>query len=165
MIMALLALLILLAYSYSVFYDVPFVPTPMRIVRRMLSMAELKPGEVLYDLGSGDGRVIITAAEEFGARAVGVELNPIRVYLSKLRVSRLGLQDRVEVRRQSFFEADLREADVVSMYLLPEINEKLKPKLKEELKRGARVVVYAFIIKGWKPTKSDSESKIFVYQI
>jgi len=156
---------IIITYCYSIFYDVPYVPTPKPIARQMLKMSELKPGELLYDLGSGDGRVLIMAAREFGAKCVGIELNSFRCKLSNWRIKRMGLSNQIKVVRSSFFEADLSKADIVFMYLLPSINEKLKPKLINELKNGARVVTFTFIIKGWNAHKFDDELKIYLYKI
>ena len=156
---------IIITYCYSIFYDVPYVPTPKPIARQMLKMSELKPDELLYDLGSGDGRILIMAAREFGAKCVGIELNFFRYKLSNWRINRMGLSKQIKVIRSSFFEADLFHADVVFMYLLPSINEKLKPKLSKELKKGARVVTFSFIMKRWKAYKFDDEAKIYLYKI
>ncbi|MFX0209026.1 MAG: hypothetical protein ACFFDT_23785 [Candidatus Hodarchaeota archaeon] len=128
-------------------------------------MSELKPDELLYDLGSGDGRILIMAAREFGAKCVGYELNFFRWKLSNWRIKRMGLSSQIKVIRSSFFEADLSHADVVFMYLLPSINEKLRPKLTKELNKGARVVTFSFVMKGWKAHKFDDELKIYLYKI
>ena len=160
-----IVILSVITYCYSIFYDVPYVPTPKPIVRQMLNMSELKPGELLYDLGSGDGRILIMAAREFGAKCVGIELNVFRYALSNWRIKRMGLDDQIKVIRNSFFEADLTQVDVVFMYLLPSINEKLKPKLINELKKGARVVTFSFVMKGWKAHKSDDELNVYLYKI
>jgi len=144
---------------------VPYVPTPKPIARQMLKMSELKPDEILYDLGSGDGRILIMAAREFGANCVGIELNFFRYKLSNWRIKRKGLSNQIKVIRSNFYDEDLSHADVVFMYLLPSINEKLKPKLTKELKKGTRVVTYSFIMKGWKAHKFDNESKIYLYKI
>ncbi len=156
---------IIITYCYSIFYDVPYVPTPKPIARQMLNMSELKPDELLYDLGSGDGRILIMAAREFGAKCVGIELNFFRYWLSNWRIKRMGLSNQIKVIRSSFFEADLSHADVVFMYLLPSINEKLKPKLIKELKKGAKVVTFSFIMNGWNAYKVDDELKIYLYKI
>ena len=128
-------------------------------------MAELKPDELLYDLGSGDGRVLIMATREFEAKCIGIELNLFRYALSNWRIKRMGLANQIKVIRSSFFEADLSQADVVFMYLLPSINEKLKPKLINELKKGARVITFSYIMNGWKADKFDDELKVYRYKI
>ncbi len=156
---------IIIMYFYSIFYDVPFVPTPKPIIRQMLKLSKLKPNEFIYDLGSGDGRVLIMAARDFGAKCVGIELNLCRCALSNWNINRMGLADQIKVIRGSFFESDLSKADVVFMYLLPSINEKLKPKLMNDLKKGARVVTFSYAINGWKVDKFDDELKVYLYKI
>ena len=133
--------------------DVPFVPTPRPIVRRMLSLAETKPGDRLVDLGAGDGRIVIAAANEFGAKALGVELHPDRYAI--IRNSVPSLKPNLEVLRQNFFKTDLSNADVVTMYLLPSVNEALRKKLERELHSGARVVTHDFSIPDWTPSRVE----------
>ncbi len=132
---------------------VPFVATPESVARYMLKLAEVKPGEIVYDLGSGDGRILIIAALEFGAKAVGIEIRKDLVEKSRRKVKELGLENRVKIIHGDFFEVDISEADVVTLYLLTSVNEKLRPKLEKELKPGARVVSHDFEIPGWKPIK------------
>jgi hypothetical protein len=122
----------------------PFVATPTPVVRQMLILAELKPGEVLYDLGSGDGRAVIMAAKDFGAKSVGVEL---RDDLTKRALD--GIQ-------KDIFDVDLSSANVVFLYLTTSANERIKPKLESELKPGTRVVSHDYEILGWKPSKVDN---------
>jgi len=133
--------------------DVPFVPTPRPIVRRMLEVAGTRPGERLIDLGAGDGRIVIAAAKEFGARALGVELHPDR--FSLIRNSALSLKPNLEAIRQNFFQTDLSNADIVTMYLLPSVNEALRKKLERELHSGARVVSHDFSIPEWTPSRVE----------
>jgi cyclopropane fatty-acyl-phospholipid synthase-like methyltransferase len=133
--------------------DVPFVPTPRPIVRRMLSLADIKPGERLIDLGAGDGRIVTTAASEFGARALGVELHPERYAI--IRNSAASLKPNLYARRQNFFQTDLSNADIVTMYLLPSVNEALRKKLERELPSGARVVSHDFSVPEWTPAKVE----------
>lgn len=133
--------------------DVPFVPTPRPIVRRMLSLAGTKPGDRLVDLGAGDGRIVIAAANEFGAKALGVELHPDRYAI--IRNSVPSLKPNLEVLRQNFFKTDLSNADVVTMYLLPSVNEALRKKLERELHSGARVVTHDFSIPDWTPSRVE----------
>ncbi|HEX69033.1 MAG TPA: methyltransferase domain-containing protein [Candidatus Bathyarchaeota archaeon] len=121
----------------------------------MLVLAELKPGEILYDLGAGDGRAVIMAAQEFGARAVGVELREDLAKKALQTVYQLGLQDRVTILHSNLFDVDISPADVVFLYLTTSANEKVKPKLEAELKPGARVVSHDYEIIGWKPLKVE----------
>ena len=133
----------------------PFIASPTAVVRRLLTLAELKPGEVLFDLGAGDGRPIIMAAQKFGARAVGIELKGELAKQAVKKVFALSLQGRVKVVNSDLFKVDLRQADVVYLYLTTSANEKVKPKLEAELKRGARVVSHDYEIVGWKATKVE----------
>lgn len=136
-------------------YIAPFVASPLPVVRRMLVLAELKPGEVFYDLGAGDGRTVIMAAQEFGARAVGIELREDLAKKALQTVYQLGLQDRVTILHSNLFDVDISPADVVFLYLTTSANEKVKPKLEAELKPGARVVSHDYEIVGWKPVKVE----------
>ena len=133
--------------------DVPFVPTPKPIVRRMLSLAGTRPGETLIDLGAGDGRIVITAASEYGAKALGVELHPERYDI--IRNSVPSLKPNLHALRQNFFKTDLSNADIVTMYLLPSVNDALRKKLERELHSGARVVTHDFSIREWTPTRVE----------
>jgi predicted RNA methylase len=149
----------------------PFVPTPEPVVERMLEAAELKPGEILFDLGCGDGRILFTAAQKFGARAVGVELSSQLVKEVSDRVQALGLQNQVKVIEGNLLDVDLRSADVVTLYLMRLTNEKLKPNLRKQLKPGARVVSHDYEIMGWKPVRVEKivvhqrEHAIYVYRM
>jgi len=138
-------------------------PTSMARVRAMLQMARLAPGETLYDLGAGDGRIIITAAREFGARAVGIEIDPLRSALCRWRAFTAGLRDRVSVERANFFEVDLRNADVVTFYLSQAAADRLKDKFEAELKPGARVVSHRRPVPGWRPAAVDERHGLYLY--
>ncbi len=140
--------------------DVPFVATPTDVVTEMLRLANVKPGDVVYDLGCGDGRIVITAAKEYGARGVGIDINPIRIRESQENARQAGVADRVQFRTDDLFKTDLSEATVVTLYLLPSVNQKLRPKLFRELKPGTRVVSHSFDMGDWKP---DRVSKIKNY--
>jgi predicted RNA methylase len=134
----------------------PFVPSPVVVVQHMLKLADLRAGEVLFDLGAGDGRTVIMAAKAFGARAVGVEL---REDLAKKALSTIhsdGLADRVTIVNGDMFTVNLASADVVFLYLTTSANEKIKPKLETELKKGVRVVSHDYEIVGWKPVQVDN---------
>lgn len=134
--------------------EVPYVPTPENVVAEMLKVAAVKGGDVLYDLGSGDGRIVITAAKTYGARGIGYDLNPERIQEATANAKSAGVADRVSFRQQDLFKADLRNASVVTLYLLPSVNLKLRPKLFAELKPGTRVVSHDFDMGDWKPDKT-----------
>src|SRR5580692_5975108 len=125
----------------------PYIPTPEDIVDRMLSAAHIKAGETVYDLGSGDGRVVIAAAQKYGAKAVGVEIRPDLCRQAEARIKALGLEDRVTMVEGSALRIDLTPADVVTMYLLTNSNERLKPSL-ERMKSGSRVISNEFPVRG-----------------
>jgi SAM-dependent methyltransferase len=133
----------------------PFVPSPQSIVERMLEVARLKPGETLYDLGCGDGRVLITAAQKFGARAVGIEISERLAKQSSDQIQKLNLQNLVKVRHANLLDEDFSDADVVTLYLLRDSNDTVRPKLEKSLHPGARVVSHDYEIRGWKPTAVD----------
>jgi len=139
--------------SYSI--TVPFVPTPIEVIREMLTIAELKPGELLLDLGCGDGRVLIVAAKEFGARAIGIELRDQLANRAAYNAAKEGVKDKVLVVHGNFFDLKLPPADVIFMYLLTSVNERLRPKLEREAKLGARIVSHDFEVTGWKPRRVE----------
>lgn len=140
--------------------DVGYVPTPMEIVNEMFSLSAVGPKDFLIDMGSGDGRFVITAAKRFGTRGLGVDLNPKLVALSKKYALAEGVADRTEFLVQDIFLTDIQAADVVTMYLLPEVNLKLRPKLLGELKPGARVVSHNYHLGDWRPDKTVLMEKI-----
>jgi SAM-dependent methyltransferase len=143
--------------------DVPYVPTPQRVVDAMLQMAQVKGNDILYDLGSGDGRIPITAAQRFKTRGVGIDINPQRIQEANANAQKAGVTDRVEFRQQDLFETDLRNATVVTLYLLPDINLKLRPKLLKELKPGTRIVSHAFDMGDWKPERVERVNGKTIY--
>jgi SAM-dependent methyltransferase len=136
--------------------DIHYVPTPVPVVERMLELAEVGKDDVVYDLGSGDGRIPIVAAQRYGARGVGIEINPVWVRNARAAAERLGVADRVSFRLEDLFATDLREATVVTLYLFPTVNEKLQPKLARELKPGTRVVSHEYRIGDWLPDHSET---------
>jgi len=148
----------------------PYIPSPQGIVERMLEIGKVKPGDLVYDLGAGDGRVIITAAQKFGARAVGIEIQPDLCYKTEQKIKSLGLEDRVRMVHGSALHADLHDADVVTMYFTTLGNERLKPEL-AKMRPGSRVVSNQFPIKGWKPAEAviiktgSIERTIYLYEI
>jgi len=129
--------------------EAPYVPTPQHVVFRMLELAEVTGEDTVYDLGSGDGRFVITAAKEFGARGVGIEIDSQLVERARSNARRAGVEHQVEFRRRDLFEADVGEATVVTMYLWPTMTDRLRPKLLNELSPGTRVVSHDFDIDGW----------------
>jgi protein-L-isoaspartate O-methyltransferase len=130
----------------------PYIPSPQQVVDRMLSAARVKPGDLVYDLGSGDGRIIITAAQKFHARAVGVELRGDLCKSTQARIKSLGLEDQVRLIHGNLLKVDLSPADVVTIYLLTSSNEQLRPNLEKYLRAGTRVVSNDFEIRGWTPS-------------
>jgi hypothetical protein len=140
-------------FKLSLARDVPYVPTPEIVVEKMLELAQVGPDDVIYDLGSGDGRIVITAAKKYGARGLGVDIDPERVKEARENAEKEGVSDRVKFREGNLFEMDLSGASVVTLYLLQSINMKLRPKLLAELKPGTRVVSHSFDMGDWKPEK------------
>jgi len=133
---------------------VPFVPTPQEVVDKMVELAGVKKGDVVYDLGSGDGRIVITAAK-MGAKAVGFEIDGDLVKQSRDNIRKAGVQEQAEIRQQDILTVDLAAASVVTMYLLPDVNLQLKPKILSQLKAGSRVVSHAFDMGDWKPDRIE----------
>src|SRR5579862_9149034 len=133
--------------------DVPYVPTTVEAVQAMLKLADVKKGDVVYDLGCGDGRFVIAAAKDFGARGVGVDIDPRRIAEAKENARKAGVEDRVRFEEGDLFDADIHEATVVTLFLLSSVNEKLRPKLLQDLKPGTRVVSNTFRMGDWKPEK------------
>jgi len=131
----------------------PYVPSSEFVVDKMLQLARLKPGELLFDLGSGDGRIILSAAKKFNAKAVGIELREDLVEQSRQKIKENHLEGMVKVIHGNFLDVDLSKADVVTMYLTTSGNSQVRPKLEKELKSGARVVSHDFEIPGWIPTQ------------
>ena len=141
---------------------VPFVPTPQEVVDKMVDLAAVKKGDVVYDLGSGDGRIVITAAKK-GARAVGFEIDPDLIKESRENIRKAGVEKLAEIRQQDILTVDLSGATVVTMYLLPDVNLKLRPNLLSQLKPGSRVVSHAFDMGDWKPDKTERVNGRTVY--
>jgi hypothetical protein len=133
--------------------DVIFVPTPQQVVDEMLKVANVKKGDVLYDLGSGDGRIAVTAAKRYGIRAVGIDIDPQRIQEANENARKEGVTDKVTFKNTDLFTTDISEATVVTLYLLPRLNVKLRPKLFTELKNGTRIVSHAFDMGDWAPEK------------
>ena len=134
--------------------DVPYVPTPDKVIVEMLKIAEVGKDDVLYDLGCGDGRIVVMAVRELGCRGVGIDIDPLRIEESRENAINAGVSDKVEFILMDLFEADIRQATVVTLYLLTKVNLKLRPKLIRELKPGTRVVSHQFNMENWKPDES-----------
>ena len=146
--------------------DVPYVPTPQTVVDEMLKIAAVTKDDVVYDLGSGDGRIVITAAKKYGARGVGIDIDPVRVKEANENAAQAGVSDRVKFLEQDLFKTDFKDATVVTLYLLPEINLRLRPKLWSDLKPGTRVVSHAFDMGDWKPDRTEHlEGRIIHYWV
>jgi protein-L-isoaspartate O-methyltransferase len=133
---------------------VPFVPSPPEVVEKMIELASVKPGDLLYDLGSGDGRIVIAAAQT-GAQAIGFEIDGDLIKESQANIEKAGVPARAEIRDQDLLTVDFSAATVVTMYLLPDVNLKLRPKLLAQLKPGSRVVAHAFDMGDWAPDKQQ----------
>jgi SAM-dependent methyltransferase len=136
--------------------DVPYVPTTDLAVAAMLKLADVKKGDVVYDLGCGDGRIVITAAKQMGARGVGIDINPQRISEARENARKAGVEKLVRFEENDLFQADIRGASVVTLFLLPEINLKLRPKLLRDLKPGTRIVSNTFDMGDWKPDKEST---------
>ncbi|MCZ7566858.1 MAG: class I SAM-dependent methyltransferase [Burkholderiales bacterium] len=144
--------------------DVPYVPTRQAVVEEMLKLAGVSANDVVYDLGCGDGRIVVTAARQHGARGVGIDIDPERISEAKYIANRVGVGDRVTFLVGDLFEADIREATVVTLYLLPEVNRRLKPKLLRELAPGTRVVSHDFAMgRDWPPERTVRLGRDTIY--
>jgi tRNA G37 N-methylase Trm5 len=135
---------------------VPYVPTPQEVVDRMLELAQVKKGDVVYDLGSGDGRIVVTAAKKYGVRAIGFEIDPERIKESAENIKKAGVGHLVEIRQQDIRSVDLSAASVLTMYLLPEVNLMIRPNIWKQMKSGSRVVSHDFDMGDWKPLKTEN---------
>jgi SAM-dependent methyltransferase len=147
--------------------DVRYEPTPMPVVRALLELADVGPQDLVYDLGSGDGRIPITAAAEFGARGVGIEIDPALVTQAQAKAREAGLEHKVEFRLGDMYAADVRSATVVTLFLHPGPNLKLREKLRSDLQPGSRVVSYIWDMGGWTPAevRRVNEHRIFLWRI
>ena len=158
-----------LAFGIFVIWSAPlgagFEPTSRRKVRKMLEMSGAGPSDVIYDLGSGDGRIVVEAARRFHAKAVGVEADPFRVLFSELVISLLHLEGQAKIIWGNFFHVDLSEATIVTTFLSQGTNRKLEPKLMTELKPGTRVISYEWTFDGWTPVARDIDNHLSLYVI
>ena len=161
----LLFILISLWMLIPALYGLPLVPTKPERIRKALKLVKLRPNQILYDLGAGDGRVLLIAAREFGSKAVGIEIGPVQCMLIWLRIKISGLGNQIQVRWADFYKADLSQADVVYVYATSEEAVKLAPHLEQQLKKGARVVSISADFPEWEPTAFDNRDLIFVYEM
>jgi len=164
-VLSLVAVAIVAYFLYASFvFGAGYQPTPARVVRRMLDLAEVHPGETLYDLGAGTGAIVFAAARKYGARVVGVEVEPVRVLILKLRLWWGGPRDRVTLVWGNIFEVDLRPAQTVAVFLWPGAMERLRPRLESQLPEGARVVSHWHKVPGWTPEVVDSDLRVYLYR-
>lgn len=143
--------------------DVPYVPSPQEIVTAMLKLADVKAGDFVIDLGCGDGRIVVTAAKDFGARGMGYDIDPERIREANENAAKAGVTGRVKFVEKNLFDAGIQQASVVTLYLLPGVNQKLKPRLLAELKPGTRVVSHSFDMGDWKPVRQVEVSTRRLY--
>ena len=160
---ALLAVVALGAHAQRSTLDVPYVPTPSEVVNAMLKLAGVGKRDVVYDLGSGDGRIVIAAARRHGARGVGIDIDPMRIDEATENARKEGVADRVRFVNQDLFDADIGEATVVTLYLLPRVNQRLRPKLLKELKPGTRIVSHGFDMGDWTPERTIEVGSVPVF--
>ena len=149
----------------------PYVPSPQEVIDRMLEVAQARQGDTVIDLGCGDGRILITAVQKFKARAIGIEIDPKIAAQASDTILKLGLQNKARVVRADVFDADLSQADVVTLYLTTSFNEKLRPKFEKSLRPGTRVVSHDYGIRGWNPVEVEEvfvhgrRHRIFLYVV
>jgi predicted RNA methylase len=156
---------LLVSILWPSFRGAPWVPTPRNVVHLMLTMAEVGPGDVVYDLGCGDGRLVVAAARDYGARAVGIEIDPLRYLWCRLRIALSGLGDRVRIVYGDLFAQDLSEADVVTCYLLQATNDRLEGKLERELRPGTRVVSNTFTFAKLHLVRQNARAHLYLYDL
>jgi SAM-dependent methyltransferase len=149
--------------AWDIGRDVPFVPTPDEVVAEMLRLADVRASDLVYDLGCGDGRIVISAVKDKGAKGVGVDIDPQRIQESRRNADQAGVSDRVEFIVGDLFTVDFSDATVVALYLLPDVNLRLRPKLFDQLQPGTRIVSHAFDMEEWKPDETSSVGPNVVY--
>lgn len=164
--LSILFIVVVLAWIFvPAFYGLPPVPTKPERIQKALELADLKPNETLYDLGMGDGRVLIIAARDFGAKAVGIEIGPVQCALAWLRVTASGLGKRIRIRWANFYKANLQDADVVFLYATSKEVRRLASHLESQMKMGARLVSVSADFPEWEPSIMDEHELIFVYEM
>jgi ribosomal protein L11 methylase PrmA len=160
-----IAVFALVSSYLSTLWGAPWAPTSLATVDQMLRLANVQPGQTMVDLGAGDGRIVVRAARRFGARSIGVEIDPVRCLIANGIVRLLGLRRVAHVEYGNMFDFDLGQADVVTLYLLQGTNQRLKDRLAEQLRPGTKVVSHVFSFSGWTPVAIDEGKRIFVYEI
>ena len=162
---SLLGVAVVAYFLYASFaFGAGYQPTPVRVVRRMLDLAEIRPGDTLYDLGAGTGAIVFAAARNYGARAVGVEVEPLRILILRLRLWWGGPRDRVTIRWGNIFEVDLHTAQIVAVFLWPGAMERLRPRFESQLPDGARIVSHWHKVPGWTPEVVDADLRVYLYR-
>jgi cyclopropane fatty-acyl-phospholipid synthase-like methyltransferase len=159
-----ISIIFFLFIAWTHFLGAPWIPTSSSSVKKMLKIAKIKPGDIVYDLGSGDGRVLIESARHFGAKAVGIEIDPLRYIITKIKIHFLHLQDDVRIIWGNFFKHDLSDADIIIVYLSQDANMKLSEKLSRELKPGTRIVSHTFTFCCFEEIKTGEDSPIYLYK-
>ena len=162
---SILVVLYLLWIIIPAISGLPWIPTKLSRIRRALNLAHLSRDEVLYDLGSGDGRALIMAAREFGARAVGIEISPIHCIIARIKVLVNGVGNLVEIKWASFYKADFSNANVIFVYMTSQIATQLQPYLESQLRPGTRVITISCQLTGWLPKVFDRDELIFIYEV
>ncbi len=159
----LLVVAVLVATPQARTPDVPFVPSPQEVVDKMLELAAVKSNDTVYDLGCGDGRIVVTAAKKYGAHATGIDINPERIQEARQNATNAGVLKLVQFKEGDLFQADVSKASVVTLYLLPGVNLKLRPRLLTQLREGSRVVSHSFDMGDWKPAKTAEVNGRTIY--
>ena len=159
-----ISIIFFLFITWTHFFGAPWIPTSSSTVLKILRIAQIRPGDVVYDLGSGDGRILIEAARHFGAKAVGIEIDPLRYIITKIKIYVLHLQDRVQIIRGNFFKQDLSNADIIIVYLSQDTNMKLSEKLLRELKSGTRIVSHTFTFCCFEELETGEDLPIYLYK-
>lgn len=165
LVMGLVVVAFIASKFWTVFIGAGWSPTPLPTVRTMLSLAEVRPEDIVYDLGCGDGRIIIMATREYGARSIGIEADPFRFLYTWVRIKISGLSKKTGVIWGNFFRRDLSQASVVALFLSHSANNNLKRKLSQELKPGTRIVSYYWTFNGWRTKKVDRKFQVYLYKI
>jgi cyclopropane fatty-acyl-phospholipid synthase-like methyltransferase len=159
------ALLLAVMVIGPALFGAPWHPISRRDLKRALDFCDAKAGEHIFDLGSGDGRVLITAAKDYGLPGTGIEIDPIKVWLANLRVRWAGVQDKVKILRGNIFDTDYREADILFIYLTHQALDKLFPDILEQLKPNIKILCYRFCIQGMTPDKVNADKTLFLYTL
>ena len=147
------------------FFGAPWHPTPKSHIQQALKLCKAKPGEILYDLGCGDGRVLIFGAQKFNLRGVGLEIDPIKVWIAKWKLQRMDLLDSIQIVRKNIHKFDYSQADIIFIYLSHQALDRLQPCLQKQIKPGARIVCYRFCLKGVVPDQASKDGSIFLYHL